>query len=179
MKAFKNICCILFLVCFIYLSHVISVHYDFLSDKFVFYNEKTKEISSFDINELNSKYVDKVDFIIVDNDLVNVPRIRFGNVFSTRYKFYRICGYFAFISLLIAYVILYLILSNLNKLSSYEVFSDRDTFTIFLMTSLIIAFFLAAGQVLIYDAFYLNSNDAYQYRVQVYDSYKYLLDEEE
>ena len=101
MKAFKNICCILCLVFFIYLSHAISVHYDFLSDKFVFYNEKTKEISSFDINALNDKFISKVDFIIVDNDLVNVPRIKFGNIFSTRYKFYRLCGYFAFISLLL------------------------------------------------------------------------------
>ena len=179
MKAFKNICCILCLVFFIYLSHAISVHYDFLSDKFVFYNEKTKEISSFDINALNDKYISKVDFIIVDNDLVNVPRIKFGNIFSTRYKFYRICGYFAFISLLIAYVIMYLILSKFNRFSSYEVFSDIDTFTIFLMSSLIIGFFLVVGQLLIYNAFYLNSNDAYQYRVQVYDSSKYLLDEEE
>ena len=179
MKAFKNICCILFLVFFIYLSHTISVHYDFLSDKFVFYNEKTKEISSFDINALNAKFISKIDFIIVDNDLVNVPQIRFGNIFSTRYKFYRICGYFIFVSLFISYIIMFLILSKFNRLSSYEVFSDRDTFTIFLMTSLIIAFFLAVVQVLIYNAFYLNSNDAYQYRVQVYDSSKYLLDEEE
>ncbi len=179
MKALKNICCVLLLVFFLFLSYFISAHYDFLSDKFVFYNEKTNKISSFDINNLNSKYVSKIDFIIVDKDLVDVPKIRFGNIFSTRYKFYRICGYFAFTSLLIAYVIMYLILSKLNKLSGYEVFSNNDTFVIFLMTSIIIAFFITASQIHIYDAFYLNNNDVYQYRVQVYDSSKYLLDEEE
>ena len=179
MKAFKNICCILLLIFFSFLSYFISVHYDFLSDKFVFYNEKTKEISSFDINSLNAKFINKVDFIIVDKDLVEVPKIRFGNIFSTRYKFYRLCGFFIFTSLLIAYVIMYLILSKFNRLSSYEVFSDKDTFVIFFMSSIIIAFFLSVGLTYMYNNLCLNNNDVYQYRVQVYDSSKYLLDEEE
>ena len=179
MKAFKNICCILLLVLFIYLSYFISIHYDFLSDKFVFYNEKTNKISTFDLNDLNAKYINKVDFIIVDKDLVEVPKIKFGNIFSTRYKFYRLCGFFIFSSLLTAYIIMYLILSKFNRLSSYEVFSDKDTFVIFFMSSIIIAVFFTVGLTVMYNNLCLNNNDVYQYRVQVYDSSKYLLDEEE
>jgi hypothetical protein len=142
MRVFQIIFSILSIVMCIVSFFVVSLFYDSATDTFSF--------ADFNISDVSKK----------ENDInEDKPRIKFSNVYNSKYKYYQLVGIYFVIGFIFSLCLFCSIQTRMFKRKIVDLFQDYDDVVIFFMSSIILGLVLTVTQVVIYNRVFLNTNN--------------------
>lgn len=142
MRAFQIVFSFITLILCVVAFFLISLFYDSANDRFSFVD--------FNISDVSKK-----ENTIVDNK----PKIKFSNVYNSKYKYYQIVGLYFILGFIFSLVIFCFIETKMFKRHVVDLFQDEDDIVIFFMSSIILGLVLTVTQVVIFNRVFLSINN--------------------